>query len=84
MKTKKIIVYSTPTCPYCVYAKNFFKEKYSQGINDYRVLNDRYALLQKKIELYESGATVDQVLQKEIYQLKNKIDTLTNANKMLT
>jgi len=27
MKTKKIIVYSTPTCPYCVYAKNFFKEK---------------------------------------------------------
>lgn len=27
MTTKKIIVYSTPTCPYCVYAKNFFKEK---------------------------------------------------------
>lgn len=27
MTTKKIIIYSTPTCPYCVYAKNFFKEK---------------------------------------------------------
>lgn len=27
MKTKKIILYSTPTCIYCVYAKNFFKEK---------------------------------------------------------
>jgi glutaredoxin 3 len=27
MTTKKVIVYSTPTCPYCVYAKNFFKEK---------------------------------------------------------
>lgn len=26
MSTKKVIVYSTPTCPYCVYAKNFFKE----------------------------------------------------------
>lgn len=25
--TKKVIIYSTPTCPYCVYAKNFFKEK---------------------------------------------------------
>lgn len=27
MTIKKVIVYSTPTCPYCVYAKNFFKEK---------------------------------------------------------
>ena len=27
MTTKKVIVYSTPTCPYCVYAKDFFKEK---------------------------------------------------------
>lgn len=28
MTTKsKIIVYSTPTCPYCVYAKDFFKNQ---------------------------------------------------------
>lgn len=27
MTTKKVIVYSTPTCPYCVYAKDYFKEK---------------------------------------------------------
>jgi glutaredoxin-like YruB-family protein len=27
MTTKNVIVYSTPTCPYCVYAKNFFKDK---------------------------------------------------------
>lgn len=26
MTTKKVIVYSTPTCPYCVFAKNFFKD----------------------------------------------------------
>lgn len=25
-KNKKVIVYSTPTCPYCNMAKNFFKE----------------------------------------------------------
>ncbi len=24
--TNKIVVYSTPTCPYCVYAKEFFKD----------------------------------------------------------
>lgn len=24
---KKVIIYSTPTCPYCIYAKEFFKEK---------------------------------------------------------
>lgn len=26
MKQNKVIVYSTPTCPYCVYAKKYFKE----------------------------------------------------------
>jgi glutaredoxin 3 len=25
MKNHNVIVYSTPTCPYCVYAKNYFK-----------------------------------------------------------
>ena len=27
MKDHKVIIYSTTTCPYCVMAKNFFKEK---------------------------------------------------------
>lgn len=26
-QTKKVIVYSTPTCPYCVMAKQYFIEK---------------------------------------------------------
>ncbi|MFA6297456.1 MAG: glutaredoxin domain-containing protein [Candidatus Paceibacterota bacterium] len=26
MKNHNVIVYSTPSCPYCVYAKNFFKQ----------------------------------------------------------
>jgi glutaredoxin len=24
-KNHKVIIYSTPTCPYCVYAKDYFK-----------------------------------------------------------
>ncbi len=27
MKSHKITIYSTPTCPYCVMAKNYFKDK---------------------------------------------------------
>jgi glutaredoxin 3 len=27
MKNHNVIVYSTPTCPYCVYAKAYFKSK---------------------------------------------------------
>ncbi|MCK9351921.1 MAG: glutaredoxin domain-containing protein [Candidatus Paceibacterota bacterium] len=26
MKNKKVIVYSTPTCPYCVYTKRYFND----------------------------------------------------------
>jgi len=26
MKKNNVIVYSTPTCPYCMYAKEYFKE----------------------------------------------------------
>lgn len=40
MTTKKVIIYSTPTCPYCVYAKDFFKEKGVQ-FEDVDVSRDR-------------------------------------------
>jgi glutaredoxin 3 len=40
MTTKKVIIYSTPTCPYCVYAKNFFKEK-GVSFEDVDVSRDR-------------------------------------------
>ncbi len=26
MKNNTVIIYSTPTCPYCTYAKTYFKE----------------------------------------------------------
>jgi len=25
-KDNKVIIYSTPTCPYCIYAKNYFEQ----------------------------------------------------------
>lgn len=40
--TKKVTVYSTPTCPYCTFAKDYFREN---GIpfNDVDVSSDRAA-----------------------------------------
>lgn len=39
-KNHKVIVYSTPTCPYCVYAKDFFKEN-NIPFEDIDVAKDR-------------------------------------------
>ncbi len=39
-KNKKVIVYSTPTCPYCTMAKNFFKENKVE-FEDVNVAEDR-------------------------------------------
>ena len=39
-KNHKVIVYSTPSCPYCVYAKEYFKEN-SVAFEDIDVTKDR-------------------------------------------
>ena len=39
-KDHKVIVYSTPTCPYCIYAKEYFKEK-NVSFEDVDVTKDR-------------------------------------------
>lgn len=39
-KNKKVIVYSTPTCPYCVMAKDFFKHN-GVSFEDVNVAQDR-------------------------------------------
>jgi glutaredoxin-like YruB-family protein len=39
-KNHKVIIYSTPSCPYCVYAKDFFK-KNSVPFEDIDVSRDR-------------------------------------------
>lgn len=40
MKENKVIVYSTPTCPYCMYAKDYFK-KNDVPFEDVDVSRDR-------------------------------------------
>ena len=40
--TKKVTVYSTPTCPYCTYAKEYFKEN-GVPFEDVDVSRDRNA-----------------------------------------
>ena len=42
MKNHNVIVYSTPTCPYCVYAKNYFT-KNGVVFKDVDVSRDRSA-----------------------------------------
>ena len=42
MKNNKVIIYSTSTCPYCVYAKEYFKEK-GVSFEDKNVGIDRVA-----------------------------------------
>ena len=39
-KNHKVIVYSTPSCPYCVYAKEYFKEN-NVAFDDVDVTKDR-------------------------------------------
>ena len=48
MKKNKVIVYSTPTCPYCVYAKDYFK-KNNVVFEDVDVTKD-YARAQEMIQ----------------------------------
>lgn len=40
MNTKKVTIYSTPTCPYCIFAKDFFRNK-GIAFNDVDVTKDK-------------------------------------------
>lgn len=50
MKTKKITIYSTPTCHFCNLAKDFFKEK-GLKYTEYNVATD----LEKRQEMVEKS-----------------------------
>ncbi len=57
MTTKNITVYSTPTCPYCTYAKDYFTE---QGIafKDVDVSRDRVAAQEMVTKSGQMGVPV--------------------------
>ena len=45
MNIKEVIVYSTPSCPYCVYAKDFLRER-GVAFKDIDVSRDRAAAME--------------------------------------
>lgn len=51
MNNHSVTVYSTPTCPYCVYAKDFFK-KHGIEYKDVDVSRDRTAAMEM---IHKSG-----------------------------
>ena len=48
--TKKVIIYSTPTCTYCHHAKDFFKE-HGIAYTEYNVASD----LEKRKEMVDKS-----------------------------
>jgi len=56
-KNHKVIVYSTPTCPYCVFAKNYFKEN-DVSFEDVDVTKDRTRAQEMIIKSGQMGVPV--------------------------
>lgn len=57
MQTKEVIVYSTPTCPYCVYAKDYFKQN-GVAFTDIDVSRDRAAAMEMVQKSGQMGVPV--------------------------
>lgn len=60
MTFKKVTVYSTPTCPYCVYAKDFLQE---QGVpfEDVDVSRDRIRAIEMVQRSGQMGVPVIEI-----------------------
>jgi len=56
-KNHKVIVYSTPTCPYCVYAKDYFKAN-KVPFEDIDVTQDRAKAKEMIIKSGQMGVPV--------------------------
>ncbi len=54
---KKITIYSTPTCPYCTFAKNFFTEK-GAFFEDVDVSKDRIRAIEMVKKSGQMGVPV--------------------------
>ncbi len=72
--TKSVTVYSTPTCPYCIYAKDYFR---SQGVAfaDVDVSRDRVAAQemisksgQMGVPVIDIGGTIVVGFQPEVFE----------------
>lgn len=57
MANHSVTVYSTPSCPYCVYAKNFFKE-HNIEFKDIDVSRDRAAAMEMVQKSGQMGVPV--------------------------
>lgn len=57
MENKKVIVYSTTTCPYCVYTKDYFKQK-GISFEDKNVGEDRSAAQEMILKSGQMGVPV--------------------------
>lgn len=57
MNKKEVIVYSTPTCPYCVYAKQYFTEN-GVAFKDIDVSRDRAAAMEMVQKSGQMGVPV--------------------------
>jgi len=57
MEDKKVIVYSTTTCPYCAYAKDYFKQK-GISFEDKNVGEDRSAAQEMILKSGQMGVPV--------------------------
>lgn len=57
---KKVIVYSTPNCPYCIMAKNFLKQ-YSIEFEEINVLENKEAATELIKKTGQNGVPVIEV-----------------------
>ncbi|MCX8158378.1 MAG: glutathione S-transferase N-terminal domain-containing protein [Candidatus Diapherotrites archaeon] len=60
MTEQKVKVYSTPTCPYCILAKEFLKEK-KIAFEDVDVSKDRNAALEMIRKSGQTGVPVIEI-----------------------
>lgn len=64
-KSNKVIVYSTPTCPYCIYAKDYFNEN-NVPFTDIDVTKDRTKAQEMIMKSGQMGVPVVEVNGKVI------------------
>lgn len=60
MKNHKVVVYSTPSCPYCVFAKNYFNQN-NVAFEDVDVSKDRTRAQEMVMKSGQMGVPVVEI-----------------------